>query len=82
MTTDVLERLTRLEQRVSELEQVRENRSRPRIGITIEEFLAKRDQPVERTPEAIEQLKQLFGSFSGPADLSSNMRDYLYGDKE
>jgi hypothetical protein len=82
MTTDVLERLARLEQRVSELEQACEQTLRPRIGITIEEFLAKRDQPAERSLEVIEQFKQLFGSFSGPADLSSNMRDYLYGDKE
>lgn len=82
MTTDVLDRLARLEERVSELEDSVARVHRPRIGVTVEEARAMLGQPVERGPEQYELLQRIIGRFSGPEDLSSRMREYLYGERD
>ena len=83
VATDVLDRLARLEERVSDIEDtLAQTQQRPRIGITIEEARAKIGEPVERGPEQYERLRRIFGRFSGPGDLSSRMRDYLYGEDQ
>lgn len=82
MSTDVVERLARLEERVNNLEQAGTRARRVRVGLTMQELRAKLQQPAQRTPEDIAQLESIAGSYSGPEDLSSNMRDYLYGEKE
>jgi hypothetical protein len=82
VATDVLDRLARLEERVSDIEETLARDQRPRIGVTIEEARAKVGRPVERGPEQYERLQRIFGRFSGPEDLSSRMRDYLYGERD
>ena len=82
MAATVEERISSLEARVSELEACFARSPRPRIGITVEEARAKLGQPVERGPEQLARFQRIMGSFEGPEDLSSRMRDYLYGERE
>jgi hypothetical protein len=82
MAIAIEDRLASLESRVRELEDALARTQRPRIGITVEEARARVGQPVERGPEQFERLQRIFGRFSGPEDLSSRMREYLYGDRE
>ncbi|HET8523940.1 MAG TPA: hypothetical protein VFL82_11935 [Thermomicrobiales bacterium] len=82
--TAIEERVDELEERLRELEVafVQTLRSRPGIGVTVEEARILLRQPVERGPEELELLRRFVGSFDGPRDLSTRMRDYLYGDVE
>ncbi|MGH2531364.1 MAG: hypothetical protein ACRDJW_03555 [Thermomicrobiales bacterium] len=82
MVAPVEERIALLEARVSDIEETLARRHPPRIGVTIEEVRAKVGRPAERGPEQFERLHRIFGRFSGPEDLSSRMRDYLYGERE
>jgi hypothetical protein len=82
--TAIEERVDELEERLSELESVfvQMVRSRPGVGVTVEEAKVLLRQPVERGPREYELLQRIFARFDGPGDLSSNMRDYLYGERE
>jgi hypothetical protein len=82
MATTTEDRIASLEARVSDIEASLGRTQRPRIGVTIEEVRARAGRPVERGPEQFERLHRIFGRFSGPEDLSSRMRDYLYGERE
>jgi hypothetical protein len=82
MEANILDRLTRLEEQVNELQEALARSQRRSIGVTIEEARRELENPVERGPEQMELLNQFFGSFSGPEDLSSRMREYINGERD
>jgi hypothetical protein len=84
MPTNIEERVEELEERLGELEGafIQMRRAQPGIGVTVEEAKVLMRQPVERGPEELELLQRFIGSFEGPSNLSSRMRDYLYGEIE
>jgi len=82
VASTIEERLARVEERLGEVEAELARLPRPRIGMTIEEARAELGRPVERGPEQYAKLQRLLGCFEGPGDLSENMRDYLYGERE
>jgi hypothetical protein len=82
VTATIEERLARVEERLGEMEEALSRVPRSRIGMTVEEARAELGKPVERGPEQYAKLQRIFGCFEGPGDLSENMRDYLYGERE
>jgi hypothetical protein len=82
VATSIEERIQQLEERVGEIEVAIRGRQGRQIGITIEEALARLGTPVQRSESTKRQFQALLGRFEGPKDLSENMRDYLYGERE
>ena len=76
------ERFAILEARVAQLEEAVLRPQPRRIGVTVEEARAMLGQPVERGPEQLARFERIIGSFEGPEDLSSRMREYLWGERE
>jgi hypothetical protein len=82
VASTIEERLARIEERLDEVEAALTRVPRPRIGVTIEEARIELGKPVERGPEQYAKLQRIIGCFEGPGDLSENLRDYLYGERE
>ena len=82
MALTIEDRLTRLEERLDQVEATLARQKGPRIGLTIEEAKSELAKPVERGPEVIELFHRIVGRFEGPGDLSEHMRDYLHGERE
>lgn len=72
-------RVVELEERVGRLEKGFPPKGY-RIGVSLDEIREELSQPVERTPEEIEEAKKIVGIWhSGVEDLSENLHEYLYG---
>ena len=82
MAATVEERLERLETEVEVLRRHASMPARGGLGWTVEEIKERLKRPVVRGPREYEQLRRITGIFDGPEDLSENMRDYIYGDRE
>ena len=85
MGASVEERLSQVEARLVEIETEiarTQSRTRPPVGITIEEARELLRTPVVRGPEQIEKFNRIFGTFDGPEDLATNMREYLNGARD
>jgi hypothetical protein len=82
MVATVEERLSSLEARVGEVEEDLIRMRRPQFAVTVEEAKSRLAGPAERSPDAIERFRRIFGRFEGPVDLSARMRDYMYGDRD
>jgi hypothetical protein len=82
MVATLEERIDALEKRLGAVEAALNPSHRLKFAVTVEEARERLKQPVERGPEELEQLHRIFGRFEGPPDLSTRMRDYLYGERE
>lgn len=82
MAATIEDRVASIEERLGQLEETVRRPQPRRIGITVEEARAKLGRPAERGPEQLALFQRIVGSFEGPEDLSSRMREYLYGERE